>query len=161
MQIGRSKPIVAAAAFVVSAWLALAPVEANQIFQQQTGKSCADCHLPNQEALGVKGLNAMGAAFKDCGFKFGCATPPKSAQNTTETHQGMATFSNTQCSGQTRSVTLRAGGNSQDRAILLFIEPNQKIKTGVSRGTMWAANCGIAASDNAQFHFVHLDLIVD
>ena len=160
MKIRQGKLIAAAAAAMVSAWLALGSVQANQIFQQQTGKDCADCHLPNQEALGVKGLTAMGAAFKDCGFKFGCTVPPKPAANTTETHQGTVVFGNTKCSGQTRTVTLLAGGNSKDRAILLFVEPNQKIRMGVSRGTMWAATCG-AANANEQFHFVPLELVMD
>ena len=160
MKIIRGKAIAAAAAGMVSAWLALSPVQANQIFQQQTGKACADCHLPNQEALGAKGLNPTGTAFKDCGFKFGCAAPPKPATNTTETHQGTVVFGNTKCSGQTRTVILLAGGNSKDRAILLFVEPNQKVRMGVSRGTTWAATCG-TASGNEQFHFVPLELVMD
>ena len=176
MKFGRGRLVAAMSAVVVSAGLAIGSASANEIFQQQTGKSCADCHRPNQEKLGVQGLNPMGLAFKNCGYKFGCsaaappspsappaATPPAASvqtQNTTETHQGVATFSNTRCGAQTRTVVVRAGGNTRERSLILFVEPNQKIKVGVSRGTTWAASCE-AIKEDAQFRFVAIDLILD
>jgi hypothetical protein len=153
----RANIVVAAAAMAMSCWLAIGSVEANEFFAKQTGKSCADCHMPGQEMRGVQGLNATGHAFKDCGYKFGCA--PQAQQNTTENHQGIATFHNTECPGGARAVTIRAGGNTQDRSILLFIEPGQLIKAGVSRGSTFAAHCGTQA--DREFHWIKLDMVID
>jgi len=51
-------------------------VSASPFFAQQTGKDCVACHQPGREADGKAGLNPMGQAFLQCGFKFDCSTPP-------------------------------------------------------------------------------------
>ncbi|MFO1079985.1 MAG: hypothetical protein U1E23_05075 [Reyranellaceae bacterium] len=89
--------------------------------------------------------------------------PPLAAQGTprptTQTNDGMATFHNTNCGGQTRFILLRIGRNDQDREMLLVLSANQQAKVGVPKSSTWLANCGQPPADNGKFGWIALDEI--
>ena len=89
--------------------------------------------------------------------------PPLAAQSaprpTTQTNDGLATFHNTNCGGQTRFILLRIGRNDQDREMLLVLSANQQTKVGVPKGSTWLANCGQPPADNGKFTWIALDEI--
>ena len=138
--------------------LAAATASANTFFATQTGKSCTACHNAGQEQLGPKGLNTYGNAFKNCGFK-DCPAPAAPAA-TTENNDGIAVFTNNCQNGQIRFVGLRPGRNSNKRDFILFLDPGQRIKVGVSQGTTWTGRCGTPPSDGDQFNWVRLEQVL-
>jgi hypothetical protein len=133
-------------------------VEANPFFAQQTGRSCADCHNPGQEQKGVQGLNATGQAFKNCGFKLGCAAPAPAAK-TSEHSNGIAIFHNNNCNNA-RLVAIRTGSNQSDQGVVLLIEPGQSVKVAVTRGSTWAGQCGGTSVANPKYSWITLDQVL-
>ncbi len=149
---------VATACAVALLASAATTASANTFFATQTAKACTACHNPGQEQLGPRGLNNYGTAFKSCGYK-DCPAPAAAAA-TTESNDGLAIFSNSCQGGQVRWVGLRPGRNITKRDVVLILDPGQRIKVGVSRGTTWAAQCGRPPSDNDQFHWVRLEQVL-
>ncbi len=131
--------------------------EANPFFAKQSGLGCSGCHQPGQEEAGVKGLNPAGLAFKNCGYKTGCSAPPAPVAKTSETDNGFANFNNNCPAGQVRWVTVRPGRNDSDRDLVLLMEPGQRIKVAVPKGSTFAGMCNQPPKDSGQFSWVRLD----
>jgi hypothetical protein len=157
---------LAAATTLAACVMALAwphAASANPFFQKQTGLPCSSCHNSGQENQGEQGLNAVGRAFKSCGFKLGCDSPaptPPPRPKTTEFFDGLATFHGS-CPGQQRWVTIRVRKNEVERAMGLVIDPGQNVTIAVPIGTVWASGCGTSAGlDPSSFHFITLTTVV-
>jgi hypothetical protein len=136
---------------------------ANPYFQKQTGLPCSACHNSGQENQGEQGLNPVGRAFKNCGFKLGCddnARPagPPPRPHTTEFFTGTAYFTGS-CVGQQRWISIRPARNEQDRTMAIVLDPGQRLMIAVSTGTTYSASCGVSASPNSPFHYITLDIV--
>ena len=150
--------LVAVAGVSCAAALALPGIaEANPFFAKQTGQGCGTCHLPGQEEAGPKGLNPAGMAFKNCGYKTGCSAAPAPVAATSENNNGLANFTNSCPAGQPRWVTVRAGRNGAERDVVLILEPGQRLKVAVSKGSTFAGKCNEPQKDSAQFSWIRLD----
>lgn len=80
--------------------------------------------------------------------------PPEHA--TSEDYDGVANFGYGCTGGQLEWIALRPGENNPARTFDIVLEPDRKVKLRVPVGTTYAANCGAAPDQGAQFQYVDL-----